>query len=350
MKQLSMSRKGFTLVELLVVIAIIGILIALLLPAVQAAREAARRTQCINNMKQLGVACHTYHDVWKSLPPMRGGTVSSAGSGDPLANEQSMSGIVSLCPQMEQQQVYDDAAESNFGPVPWNSSPHWDTQIQGLLCPSDSYEREGRGNNSYKFVLGTKVIGNDSVWAEPQNGMFDIIGTDVNDPTRRLGRTYSFGECHDGLSNTLMMGERRNAVGQPSFDLAWVSVASAAIETNVVLDAYNACWTNAIDYNGRRYNDGVVVHGANPNNRWPDGRPYFSGITTIVPPNGPSCIPADGDWYNGVWTMSSRHPTMAVGVLGDGSVRPFRDNVDLKAWWAVGTKSNGDDPSKVIND
>lgn len=341
-------RRGFTLVELLVVIAIIGILIALLLPAVQAAREAARRTQCANNLKQLGIACHTYHDIWKTLPFMRGGTGTDGGSSDPLSAEQSLSGLVALTPFLEQQNVFDLAAAQNFGPVPWNESPHWNTQIPGLLCPSESYSREGVADAHYKFNVGTTVPNNHDFWGNPTNGMFDNIGTDLANPTRRLGRTVTFGEVNDGLSNTLMMGERRGALGRPQFDFGFVAANVTAVDTAVVQDAYDACYATTTEYLGKRYNDGQLVHGADPNSRWPDGRPYFAGITTIMPPNGPSCTTIDGDWERGVYTMSSRHPTMAMGVLGDGSVRPFQNNVDVTAWWAVGTRNGVDDVSQIL--
>lgn len=342
------SRKGFTLVELLVVIAIIGILIALLLPAVQAAREAARRTQCTNNLKQLGIACHTYHDIWKTLPFMRGGTVTDGGSSDPLSAEQSISGFVALLPFLEQQNVFDLAAEQNFGPVPWTEAPHWNVQVPGLLCPSESYSREGIADCHYAFNLGTTVVNNHDFWGNPTNGMFDNIGTDTANPTRRLGRTVRFGEVNDGLSNTLMMGERRSSLGRPVFDLGYVASNITACDTDVPQDAYDACLTTTTEYLGKKYNDGLPVLTVNPGDRWCDGRPLFSGITTIIPPNGPSCTTIDGDWERGVYTMGSRHPTIAVGVLGDGSVRPFPDNVDVTAWWAVGTRNGVDDVSLIL--
>ena len=101
-------RAAFTLVELLVVIAIIGILVALLLPAVQAAREAARRMQCTNHLKQLALAEHNYHDVYRAFAPLRCGTWVT-GSDNLLANNGQMSGFVSLLPFYEQQQIYDYA-------------------------------------------------------------------------------------------------------------------------------------------------------------------------------------------------------------------------------------------------
>jgi len=138
----SMRRRyGFTLVELLVVIAIIGILIALLLPAVQAAREAARRSQCTNNLKQLALALQNYHDVARCFPPRQTGTVG---------NGSRMSGFVSLLPYIELRQLFDLVASSSssfdgatqyppYGPVPWTPQyPPWCTNIPALACPSEA--------------------------------------------------------------------------------------------------------------------------------------------------------------------------------------------------------------------
>ena len=126
MRRRKLSRQGFTLVELLVVIAIIGILVAMLLPAVQAAREAARRMQCSNNLKQLGIALHNYHNTWDALPPMRGGTNSSLGAPWVFDNTSvdSLSGLVSLMPYMEQVPLYEQIESANMGPAPWHW-PHW---------------------------------------------------------------------------------------------------------------------------------------------------------------------------------------------------------------------------------
>lgn len=132
------SRTGFTLVELLVVIAIIGILVALLLPAVQAAREAARRTQCVNQMKQIGLACHNYHDINGAFPvgnfwgPTEGGVEDHAWQ----------SWFIPFLPQIERQALYDqidlryDMAEQSRNA---ENLPIAQTQIGELLCPSDAY-------------------------------------------------------------------------------------------------------------------------------------------------------------------------------------------------------------------
>ena len=122
------KRTGFTLVELLVVIAIIGILVALLLPAVQAAREAARRMSCGNNLKQYGVAIHNYHDTYKCLPPS-GDWTAMPGDSQTLWNNPSLSWQARILPFAEQQAMYDQikmnvSFSGNAGPplnVGWRS-------------------------------------------------------------------------------------------------------------------------------------------------------------------------------------------------------------------------------------
>ena len=157
------DRRGFTLVELLVVIAIIGILIALLLPAVQAAREAARRAQCSNNLKQIGLALHNYHATYNVFT--FGGVrarETTGGSG----NEPSWwSGMIGLLPYMEQQPLYDVWTASPYA-MPWHhTSAQTTTQVPGFVCPSDSpttfWAAPLLAQSNYCFCYGTNIVDND---------------------------------------------------------------------------------------------------------------------------------------------------------------------------------------------
>jgi prepilin-type N-terminal cleavage/methylation domain-containing protein len=134
-----MRRRAFTLVELLAVIAIIGIRVALLLPAVQAAREASRRMSCTNNLKQLGVALHNYHDTFKSFVPRKQGTTGT------ISNQGRLSGLVGLLPFIEQQPLYDAIKAGDpangippGGPSAWSGWAVWDLAPTTLHCPSDA--------------------------------------------------------------------------------------------------------------------------------------------------------------------------------------------------------------------
>jgi prepilin-type N-terminal cleavage/methylation domain-containing protein/prepilin-type processing-associated H-X9-DG protein len=213
--------RGFTLVELLVVIAIIGILVALLLPAVQAAREAARRTQCVNNLKQIGIAVHNYHDTFKTLPP---GHINCGTFPNKCTGGVNITGTwltmwsISILPFMEQTPLFDkyDGNLRNWDPV---NVPVLQTFMPAYICPSDVNTRtlqapaSGPGSGvqyapgSYAAMSGVTVGAGTQNWDEgnpapgTNRGAFHVLyptGTGIE----RLA------DVIDGTSNTLFLGER----------------------------------------------------------------------------------------------------------------------------------------------
>ena len=309
------SRPGFTLVELLVVIAIIGILIALLLPAVQAAREAARRSQCTNNLKQLGLAAHNYHDIWKVFPWRQGGSGNRCtGEFDPCPSNQFHmrmrgSGFFCLLPFIEQQALYNLVANRTppFSPPPWyTSNQAWLTEVPTFRCPSDGY-RAPAGSlqpTNYRMSagdsLGRMSGGNFS------RGMFTLYGN------------RSMADLIDGSSNTIAFSE------------ALIGDGSDRIGRAV---AVNISMTSPADCLARRGPNNTVLPTADGNQlgrRWGDGAMMFTGFNTMLPPNSPSCNPSGGGdhWASTVVSASSNHPGGVNVCFADGSVRFVSNTID----------------------
>src|SRR5262249_20048797 len=191
-------RSGFTLIELLVVIAIIGVLIALLLPAVQSAREAARRIECTNNLKQIGIALHNYHDVLGSLP---WGVGHEAMPGSPDGG-QFWSALALALPFMEQLPLHNAI---NFDLTAWVSFPENDTvkstRIGLFLCPADPDRLTNpQGHTNYAANFGTIPI----TFYPGSNGVFGPV------PETRIVR---LGDITDGTSNTVAFGEFIKGLG-----------------------------------------------------------------------------------------------------------------------------------------
>jgi prepilin-type N-terminal cleavage/methylation domain-containing protein len=327
----ALRRPAFTLVELLVVIAIIGVLVALLLPAVQAAREAARRSSCANNLKQLGLALHNYHDTYNAFPARQGGSGNRCdGELEPCDSNWNhmrmrMSGIVPLLPYIEQQPLYDAISMNDsqgtgpFGPPPWFNHYTWRrVAISTIRCPSDNYRRPLGQTQSvnYRFSAGDSIGINAGANPVPgfgesnqSRGMFTLYGY------RRMA------DITDGLSNTVAMSERM--VAQPNL---W-SVRSA-VALNVAMTSPADC--GVLRGQGDRYLDGTSLGMGDSGARWGDGAMYFAGFNTMLPPNSPACNTGnDGAHWNwGVWSPSSNHPGGVHVLLGDASVRFMSETVD----------------------
>lgn len=321
-------RKAFTLIELLVVIAIIAILIALLLPAVQQAREAARRTECKNKLKQLGLALHNYHDVYGMFTHLRGGPDKARG-GD-------FSGLIGLMPYFDQAPAY-NTIEFTAGGIkhPWDGSDAaWSLQLDMLLCPSDSIvnKRNGVGLSSYKFCVGTSIREN---YDRETNGLFMFSH-----------RGYrGIRDIKDGSSNTIAMAERGLGSGPNNSVIGHTARGIGGIDTNP-----SACLATAT---GEVYVGGTSISGWDAGTLWPFGHPHWTAVTTVLPPNSPSCYAGGGDnpsnqW--GIFTPSSRHEGGVQVLLGDGSVRFISENIDtgnlttanLGVWGALGTIQGGE--------
>lgn len=329
----SKGRRGFTLVELLVVIAIIGVLVALLLPAVQAAREAARRMSCSNNFKQLGIALHNHHDTLGHLP-YREGRYPAAGASD------RKSGLVDMLPFMEQKSLFDQIASPLVigtvtypvgGPVPWDGAyTPWLATVKGFYCPSDlPPPSSGLTHSNYMLCSGDSIDGHTTV-----NGGRGMFGFDNSNLT---AKGYTFAQVTDGLSNTIAMSERR----RPS---TGVEVTMTGQQSGAWFTTPNGCLTQ---YN-RTTKVWAIGRSAWAGVRWADGGMGFGGLTTNAPPNSVSCAHNAHDAQNGLYPPSSSHPNGVLALMGDGSVRFISQTINCGNLDATGTGLTGISPFGVF--
>jgi prepilin-type processing-associated H-X9-DG protein len=318
------------LVELLVVIAIIGVLIALLLPAVQAAREAARRMQCTNKLKQLSLGCHMYHDTYYTLTPLGCRNTSLAG------DNYRRSWRVLILPFIEQQSITDliagggaatsaagswPSAPGGFEIVPWNTDYlPWQAFIDVYHCPSDANAMtKGSGGNpnpaSYRGCVGDLEYPWGTSWND--TGFSSTRGAFNN-----IGRTFA--DIQDGLSNTLLLGETLvNAEGGQGH------LAKGGLALKMDPDhTPSACLANLDVSSGRTmFLSSLSVADGWFGRRWADATPAQSGFDANLPPNSPACV-----WSNDTDScfvaVSSNHPGGANCAKADGSVQFFNDTID----------------------
>lgn len=316
------GRFAFTLVELLVVITIIGILIALLLPAVQAAREAARRAQCNNNLKQLGLALHSYHDVYgrfapgtRSCDPANPGTGSCPDGTGYVWNagaHRKGSTLVKLLPFVEQRTLYERLNQKLDVEAQLASLGYGAGEIPAYRCPSDDWRNTSTGQSNYAVSLGSQAMsaqyGGCSSYPGNVFGNGPVGHGSTEDASQISGlfSRYSYAaamsEITDGSSNTIMMGEIRPYCGDHHRG-GWMSS--------------NSLWT-----------------------------------ATTAPINFPTCpgqAPGSDTSQNcyayNIWMTSagfkSRHPGGAQFVFADGSARLLSETIDYMTYQKLGDRRDG---------
>jgi len=325
-------RRAFTLIELLVVIAIIAILVALLLPAVQQAREAARRSQCKNNMKQLGVALHNYHDVHTCLP--LGCTAAGGTIGGNQNQTRRFSAYLGLLPYIDQAPLY-DATMANLEPrggntAPWqNGVPCVTAKLPSIRCPSDpdSGVDARKAHTNYFFSHGDNAWDQNSAWngngGRGIRGMFTCIKNNGQG-----GKARNFRDVSDGLSNTIAMGE--HIVAKDNADRIDQGITTTTVSNGGRRRPHLLSCKASVGADGRYTNKGNNNGSKLAGTRAFDGAPPFTTVNTILPPNGPSCKHQNNNAHDrdGVFTMSSQHIGGVHVLMGDGAVKFIGNSID----------------------
>lgn len=372
------TRRAFTLIELLVVIAIIGVLIALLLPAVQSAREAARRAQCTNNLKQIGLGLANYESSFGAFPPGRMSPDRIGTNGLPVTTQYTSysnaaaagnwTGNISvhchILNYMEQSAAYAAMNFSVASPTQLTTgggtvvtSPNYTAYaiaFNVFICPSDGNTGRIVGENNYRYNFGGSTThagapnwSNNADRSAPGNGAFTY------------GPALKVSDFKDGLSNTVMFSERTKGSGQ---DLRTVPptksdvITSPQRQTSTVTLAdqerhFQVCgsYRPVPDTNGFHFNAaGRFLDGSDFVNGWPHANYSGTMYNHVAPPNwkGQDCGMAsaitDVPGEHAIIAPRSEHPGGVNALFGDGSVRYLKDTINLETWRALGTRRNGE--------
>jgi prepilin-type N-terminal cleavage/methylation domain-containing protein len=361
---------GFTLIELLVVIAIIAVLIALLLPAVQAAREAARRAQCTNNLKQIGLAMHNYHSAIGSFPP---GGVATYDTEQPgrIGVWGNWSSMAMMLPYIEQQPVYNAcnfmAPNQGYdsGQNGRINSTGTRSTVSAFLCPSSprlsgewsTYYGEQYPNCNYFASIGSSLCqyGGDPAGVAYQdgngnaapNGMFQVSG-----------KPFTVADVLDGTSNTIAFGEWRSGDGQKGK----LSVPQDVIRVSGSLPAGMTLGpTMSMPLGGAYLNTwlqncaGAAVGTVGTDMNWSGlGQLWCQGLfgstvgSILTAPNSnyPNCAVyqygGDGDGSYGNFGLSSYHAGGACVAMADGSVRFIKASTNQVTMWQIASRAQGE--------
>jgi prepilin-type N-terminal cleavage/methylation domain-containing protein len=374
----SRAVRGFTLVELLVVIAIIGSLVALLLPAVQAAREAARRMQCSNNLKQIGLAVHNYSSTHKKLPPGRlmpdiiinGVVQTSYTSYNATTNNRNAwagnrSVHIFILPYLEQSNVHDlinfsgphsQQMTTGGGVTPINPNFAAYNNAQALyLCPSCPFTQRVVSENNYVYNFGGSTPYAGAANSTQQNNT-SATANGLSCGGNGAFTTSSLTEADftDGLSNTMMFSERTKGTGLNMASSlpgrSDIIIMPGRSNTMVAPDQIlNAClnFTPVVDsFNFSSF--GRWLSGSDFSNGWPFAAYSGTMYNHVATPNwrardcGNWSAIADTPGEHAVISARSMHPGVVNGLMTDGSVRFVGETVDLAVWRAVGSRNNGE--------
>jgi prepilin-type N-terminal cleavage/methylation domain-containing protein/prepilin-type processing-associated H-X9-DG protein len=350
-----LKRQGFTLIELLVVIAIIAVLIALLLPAVQSAREAARRIQCTNNLKQIGLGLHNYLSANGGFPLGATTAPASGYTAGTVVGGWSVQAL--MLPFLEQSPLFNAA---NFSLCSYKGATDFTTlsnqtvvnaNLAAFICPDDGLAGTAGAwsfnNNNYYGCTGTTTRPAD---ANGSTGIFTSNGK----------TSYSIASVTDGTSNTVAFAEGLvgDGVQYTKFrdGVAW----TASPPQTGGCGGYYQCtdaWTNqSLIIKGIQACAAMFTtrtDGANDDKgfRWAAGGMGYSLFNTIVPPSstqypysgcrtddGPTGNVSDGHFEN----TTSFHPGGSNVLFADGSVHFIKSTISLNTWWSLGTRANGE--------
>lgn len=293
------QRSGFTLVELLVVIAIIGVLVALLLPAVQAAREAARRTQCVNKLKQISLALHNFHDAQRHLPP--GGEKST-----------SLSWRVFILPYMEETALHD---RFNMSATIASNLPVGLTPVASYFCPS-AY--------NLMSIYGSGQVNGEQTYTSHYYG---VSGPEGSDPT---GKAYSYATGDPGKGNIMTTGVLYIDSRVRFKDM--IDGTSKTLSVGEIVHDKDGIYGNTPGLEGRAAGGG-------------DGQPwvrgYFANGGNIGAKNIAYGINQPADVTNRI-AFASMHPGICLFSKCDGSVDSVSEEMDMLVYKAVATKSWGE--------
>lgn len=310
------ARRGFSIIEMLVVIGVIALLMGLLLAAVQSAREAARRNQCLNNLKQIGLALQTYESSHGCFP-------FGVGGGGPPGFLPRWSVHSQLLPDLELSPLFNSL---NFAELPWSHDPTFGpanetavlTRVETFLCPSDVgmiADRNGEACNNYRAAAGTLPI--------------NLLEDSIRPSGRNNGgfwyqSSLRTSNLRDGSSTTAAFSER--CLGDPSF-------ANVEGDYYIVGPTIQGCATFTPDPD-QRFASSLEWSGQ----RWADGNAFYTRYHHFLPPQAPSCMTGRTD-QNGqlAVTATSRHSGGVNFLTFDGSARFVSKTVSPPVWKALGT-------------